>query len=191
MRLGQQLLTRMFGHPSGVLGYLGGKLMEGKGPVYRWVLTLLDVQSTDHILEVGFGPGVGIESASAAAPDGFVAGVDYSEVMLKLACRRNARGIAAGKVALVHGSATDLPYADNLFTKALSVNSLHLWPDPVAGLKEMHRVLEPGGAIAITFTPQSGESGDNLVDLLRAAGFKDVDLSRGAPGVSALARKER
>ncbi|HYG59151.1 MAG TPA: class I SAM-dependent methyltransferase [Symbiobacteriaceae bacterium] len=183
------VLMHMFGHPKGLLGRLGGRLMEGKGEVYRWVLTLLAVKPTDHILEVGFGPGVGIKCAAEATPNGFVAGVDYSEVMLHQARKRNAAAIQAGRVALMHGSATALPHKDQCFDKALSVNSLHLWPDAIQGLREMWRVLKPGGSVAIMFTPHAKQSGERLVGMLTQAGFQQAHLEKSGLGVCALAHK--
>ena len=46
-----------------------------------------------------------------------------------------------------------VPFADATFDIALSANSVQLWPDPLAGVTEMRRVLEPGGQIALILQP--------------------------------------
>lgn len=47
-----------------------------------WVVSLLDVQPADHVLEIGFGPGMAIAEARRIGPAGHVYGVDHSQVML-------------------------------------------------------------------------------------------------------------
>ena len=102
---------------------------------------------------MGFGPGALIQALAARATEGFVAGVDLSTVMLQQASRRNAEAIREGRVRLQLGSALALPFEDASFDKALSANSLPFWPDQEAGVKEMQRVLKPGGVIAIILQP--------------------------------------
>jgi ubiquinone/menaquinone biosynthesis C-methylase UbiE len=75
----------------------------------RWVVSLLDVQPSDRVLEVGFGPGLAIAGLSALTPNGMVFGVDHSEVMLRVARRRNAAAVRAGRVVLRLAEADALP----------------------------------------------------------------------------------
>lgn len=191
MKLKDALLRRMFGRPRGLLGRVGGRLMTGrdKRAMAEWVLSELAVESTDHVLEVGFGPGIGIERAAAAASDGFVAGVDYSREMVEMARARNAAAIDAGRVDLRYGSADDLPFEDATFDGAFSINSMQLWPDAVAGLGEMRRVLKPGGRVALGFTPVAGQSPTEVRPLLTRAGFDDVEVEEGELGTRATAKR--
>ncbi|WP_228546440.1 class I SAM-dependent methyltransferase [Halegenticoccus tardaugens] len=177
MALTDWLLDRAFGNPRGILGNVGGRVMaRTNDDAARWVVSLLDLAPTDRVLEVGFGPGVGIELASAAASEGFVAGVDPAKGMVEQARRRNATAIEAGRVELRRGVADDLPYADGTFDAAFSVNSMQVWPDAVAGLRELHRVLKPGGSVALAFTPHAGGSRDELPGPLARAGFERVRI---------------
>jgi ubiquinone/menaquinone biosynthesis C-methylase UbiE len=108
-----------------------------------WAVMLLGVQPADHVLEIGFGPGIAIERLASIVH--LVAGVDVSEVMVAQASRRNAAAIRAGRVDLTQGSAGNLPYLDQQFDRVLAINSLHIWSAPQTGLHEIHRVLKPGG----------------------------------------------
>jgi SAM-dependent methyltransferase len=82
-----------------------------------------------------------------------------------------------------------LPFQPDAFDKALAINSMQVWPDPVAGLQEIWRVLRPAGRLALGFTPNSGQAKDGLPDLLLAAGFAEVRLVEGEEGFCVLATK--
>lgn len=183
------LLMQMFGRPKGVLGRLGGFILAcTKHDFTQWVIHLLDVQPDDKVLEVGFGPGVGIQIlAAAVSTGGYVAGVDSSQEMVEQARARNAKAIEAGLVQLQHGSVEALPFADDTFDKALAINSMQVWSDAVAGLREMRRVMKVGGKIALGFTPQSGQSSTGLTEMLTAAGFTEAHLVEAEQGFCALA----
>ena len=65
---------------------------------------------------------------------------------------------------------------DNTFDKALAINSMQVWPDAVAGLREIWRVLKPHGSAALAFTPYSGQAKEGLTAALAAAVFADVHM---------------
>lgn len=178
-------IFQQFRKPSGWLGWCVGQLMAVKNRSRsEWVIGLIDVQPGDCILEVGFGSGTDISRVSQLAIQGWVAGIDYSEVMLQQATKRNATAIQAQRVDLKCASAASIPYADAMFDKAFSINVAHFWTNPLAELAELHRVLKPGGLIALAIQPRnsnatettSQETGKFLVHLLMEAGFEQVRL---------------
>jgi ubiquinone/menaquinone biosynthesis C-methylase UbiE len=190
MRVVESALMRMFGRPRGALGRLGGIIMaRTNGEFARSAIGLLDVQPDDRVLEVGFGPGVGIEILAKSAPAGHVAGVDCSGEMVEQAAARNAGAIERGVVDLRHGSVETLPFDDGAFDAALAINSMQVWPDAVAGLREIRRVVRPGGRIALGFTPYSGQPRTGITDLVSAAGFAEARLVETEHGFCALARR--
>jgi SAM-dependent methyltransferase len=75
---------------------------------------LLDIKPNDKVLEVGFGPGLGIELAAGLTSTGYVAGVDPSNEMIAQATARNEDAIKARRVDLRLGSAGSLPFEDNV-----------------------------------------------------------------------------
>lgn len=147
-----RLMENAFCMPQGMLGRLGGWLMSLDRGLPAWVLDLLEINPSDAVLEVGSGPGVGVELAAARAYEGWVVGVDPSETMLEMARRRNRARIEAGRIELCLGAIDKLPFDEATFDAAMTLNSLHLWPDPVGGLREVRRTLRPGGRIAVAIT---------------------------------------
>jgi ubiquinone/menaquinone biosynthesis C-methylase UbiE len=103
-------------------------------------------------------------------------GIDPSAEMLGQARQRNAAAIATGRIDLQQASADRLPYADGSFDMALAINSMQVWPDAMAGLQEIRRVLKSGGRVALAFTVHSGQRGEGVPDTVSAAGFVDCRL---------------
>ena len=174
-----------FHRPHGLGGRAAGWLMAHRGSNRErnvWAVGLLDVHPGDHVLEIGFGPGIAIRELARRATRGQVCGVDHSAVMLRQAVRRNAAGVQAGRVDLRLGSADDLPDFGTPFDAILAVNSLMFWNDPVARLKELRGRLRPGGRIAIAYQPRGPGSTDEtarraaaaLSEQFATAGFADV-----------------
>ena len=137
-------------HPGGFVGMLAAlHMIHDNRDANYWTVGLLDIKPTDHVLEIGFGPGLAIQKIAAIVSEGLVAGVDSSETMLKLAQKRNAAGIAAGRVELKKGDISALPYSSDSFDKALAVNVIYFMANPVADLQELHRVTKLGGRVAL------------------------------------------
>ena len=169
-------------HPRGAAGYVTGWEMAHR-PSNRqrssWVVSLLGVQPADQVLEIGFGPGLAV-AALVRAGAGHVYGIDHSGVMLRLASRRNAAAIRAGRVTLMRASAEQIPPApDGPFDAILAVNSLGFWPAPAERLGELRRRLAPGGRVAIASQPRcpgataetTRSAAREIEDLLSDAGF--------------------
>ena len=170
------MLMHMFGRPQGILGQLGGIIMTRTNEDCGvWVTELLEVEPNDTVLEVGFGPGVIVQRLSKLASRG-VAGIDPSREMLEQARGRNAIAIRNGCVDLRLGSVDGLPFEDNSFEKVLAINSMQVWPDATAGLREIRRVMKPAARVALGFTLYSGQPNEGLTELLMAAGFTNANV---------------
>lgn len=154
-------VLRSFGQqfqlPRGPAGRLAGWLMAlANAGMNRFTLELMQVTPDDQILEIGFGPGELIGQLAALATRGFVAGIDPSETMVAQATARNRAAIEAGRVELRPGDISAIPYPDARFDKVCTVNTIYFWPDPAANLREVSRVLKPGGRVFITFRVKRG-----------------------------------
>ena len=188
MELKKNLMEQAFCLPQGVVGRLGGRLMTLDRVLPAWVLGLLEVGPSDAVLEVGCGPGLGVALAAALVPEGQVVGIDPSQTMLDMARDRNRQGIEAGRVELHLGAAANLPFDDATFDVAFTINSLHLWPDPVAGLRQVRRTLRRGGRLGVAISRFSYASADKFGDHLIQAGFEGVRVHTGDRGMCVIAQ---
>ena len=107
----------------------------------RAILAALMLGPEDRLLEIGCGGGLllrdALRTGSAAV------GLDHSEDMVRLAAER------APGAEVVRATAENLPFADGSFTAAAMSIVLMFLPAPVGVLRECHRVLVPGGRIAV------------------------------------------
>lgn len=111
---------------------------------YQALKRMLGLRSSDHVLDVGSGDG--FWTARFAAYSARVTGLEPDERMLEL-----ARGLyQRPNVEYVRGSAESIPYPRSTFDKVVSVSCLEHFADPLQGLREMARVLKPGGRLAIS-----------------------------------------
>lgn len=146
--------------------YESGATSRWRDPVQRAALEALELTPADRVLDVGCGTGAASRTAAGTAES--VVGVDLSPEMI-----RQARSLAgASNLRFEIADAGRLPFDDGSFTAVLCSNSLHHHPDPRRSVREMARVLVPGGRVAI---------GDACSDLM-AARVADWFLRRFEPG---------
>ncbi len=143
-------LTSPFARPRGLRGRLAGRFMVWTNK-QREVADLLDVRPGDRVLEVGYGGGALIRLLAGRIGDGSVCGVDPSADMRALATRRNRRAAASGRLDLREGAAEATGFPDGAFDHVVTVNTVAIWPDLEAGLRELHRVTKPGGDVVIAW----------------------------------------
>jgi ubiquinone/menaquinone biosynthesis C-methylase UbiE len=116
---------------------------------------LASLTADDRFLDVGCGPGAALENAAATGAQ--VAGVDPSPSMVARASER----VPTADVRVA--SAEELPFPDDHFTVVANVASFHHWADRDAGLREVLRVLGPGGRLHIVEgTIKEGKDGHGL-----------------------------
>ena len=136
--------------PSGRLSGIFAVYMNfGNNYLNKLAVQALDIQPNDHILDVGFGGGVALYKILKNIRGGLVAGIDYSPDMVKRGKRKFQKSIASGKMTLVEGNVTSIPFDNASFDKVCTINTIYFWPDPTAGLKEILRVLKPGGQLVV------------------------------------------
>jgi ubiquinone/menaquinone biosynthesis C-methylase UbiE len=114
-----------------------------------WGLSHLSVSPQDVVLDVGCGGGETVRKLAARPGAGRVYGVDYSQESVASSRRKNAPAIEAGRVEIRHGSVSQLPFADDMFDLVTAVETHIWWPDVSGDIREILRVLKPGGQLII------------------------------------------
>jgi len=145
-----QAVFKQFRQPTGWLAGLAGLSMNrGHEKVWRWGLRHIAIQPDAIVLDVGCGGGGAVRILAQAASCGKVYGVDYSEDVLSTARRVNRALIRQGHVEIKHGSVSSLRFPDDTFDLATAFETTIFWPSLVDGLREVRRVLKPGGTLLI------------------------------------------
>ena len=181
-RVGRALADQ-FAHPHGPVGRLVGRIMARvNDEMITWVVAQLDLAPDADVLEIGCGPGLGLERCLARVSRGRVIGLDLSPEMPPQAARRNKDPLRAGRAGVLRGDSGALPFRDRSLDLVLLTNVVCMLADPLRDLAEMRRVLRPGGRVALAYTDKSAMNdhggvlrlydADEGVALLHQAGFR-------------------
>lgn len=147
-KLDENEVTRL-GNPAKPTGEAGAEMLlrmnESHFAVTGWALGFWELKESDTVLDVGCGGGATLKRLSERITSGRLFGVDYSPVSVELSKKTNAADISSGKMTIAEGSVSTLPFPENSFDKIVTVESFYFWEDPPGDLKEVLRVLKPGG----------------------------------------------
>lgn len=140
--------SRQSGLPSGLVGRIFGRAMEGATQAANDVaVEALDLREPRTILEIGFGQG---RTVARLAADGHtVYGVDPSATMVRQAAARNRAACRAGRVTLHIGDGITMPFPDASVDSAITVHTLYFMADPATTIADIARVLRPAGTFVV------------------------------------------
>jgi SAM-dependent methyltransferase len=120
----------------------GPSMEKGHRPVGEQAIQLMEIPTNGRVLDVGCGNGWATRLMAQQASEGRVVGIDISDAMVELARESST---AFPNVEFREASAEKLPFAEEEFTHAFSMESLYYYADVPAALKEIQRVLRRGG----------------------------------------------
>ncbi len=114
-----------------------------------WGLKHAFIRKDFRILDVGCGGGRTIEKLAAFAPEGMIYGVDYADGSVAASRAKNAGLIQAGRVQVEQATVSRLPFRDDMIDLVTAIETQYYWPDLVNDMREILRVLAPGGTLVI------------------------------------------
>jgi SAM-dependent methyltransferase len=200
MSKGSQLLNQCR-KPTGLLGrFLLWTMNLRHSRVTDWGLKHISIGEHDTILDVGCGGGRTVGKLAAMAPQGKVYGIDHAEESVAAARRVNARLVATGRVEIQQGSVSQMPFADDMFDLVTAVETHFWWPELPNDMREVFRILKPGGRLVIIAEVYKRDQEDKrlqkLVELtdmvlLTAAEHRELFVSAGFADVQIIERHEK
>jgi SAM-dependent methyltransferase len=174
-------LLNQLRNPSGWLGRMNLRGMNRRhSKLTDWGLTHVSITSHDTILDIGCGGGRTIHKLAAIAAEGKVYGVDHSEASVATSRKTNRQGIETGRVEIRLGSVSHLPFPEGTFDLVTAVETHFYWPDLPADMREVLRVLRPGGTLIIITEAYKGGKHDQLIqkfaDAMKPFGYSHLDV---------------
>jgi len=189
-------MIRQCRKPHGWLGGLIVRIMNrSHSDLISWGLEHVQVSRSYAALDVGCGGGLTVQRIAKMADLGKVHGVDYSTASVATARAFNRSGIESGGVVIESATVSRLPFPNDSFDLVTAVETHYYWPDLPRDLREIYRVLKPGGSLLIMAEAYRGRNSGLLYqlvlkplgvaflspndhrDLLLKAGYSDVQFS--------------
>src|SRR5580693_6185611 len=137
-------------YPTGWLGRLVLRNMNSRhSKVTDWGLSQASIGKQEIVLDVGCGGGRTVSKLAAIATQGKVYGIDHSKESVAMAMRTNKQWIDLARVEIREASVSRLPFSDGVFDIVTAVETHFWWPDLPSDLREVWRVLKPGGRLIL------------------------------------------
>jgi ubiquinone/menaquinone biosynthesis C-methylase UbiE len=149
--------VNQFSKPTGWLGrYTLWRMNSYHSKLTDWGLNHISIENRHTILDVGCGGGRTVNKLAAIATRGKIYGIDHSDESLAATRRMNARWVDLGRVEVRHGSVSQMPFSDDMFDLVTAVETHFFWPNLPADMREVWRVLMPGGTFIIVAEAYKG-----------------------------------
>ena len=143
-------LVRQVRKPSRWLGRFMAKTMNrSHDHLTDWGLGHVEIGKQSIILDVGCGGGRTVGKLANAADAGTVYGVDYAQGSLAESRNYNRGLIADGRVHIEHATVSKLPFSDGMFDLVTAIETQYYWPNLPQDMREIRRVLKPGGKLLV------------------------------------------
>jgi ubiquinone/menaquinone biosynthesis C-methylase UbiE len=179
-----------FKKPTGFAGKIISNIMiKGNKHEYITLINDFNIQPNDKLLEIGYGPGIGIELISKKFQSCNIYGIDFSELMFNRASDRNKQFIEKNRVHLQFGDFLDTEINESNFNKIFCLNVVYFWDDLQKPFKKINSLLKDVGIFYFFMAKKEQLSKikfakdeifnkysiEQVTDDLKSAGFNEVD----------------
>jgi ubiquinone/menaquinone biosynthesis C-methylase UbiE len=170
----------------------GDEMEDHHSDITDQTIALMDLKPGERVLDLGCGTGWASRRLARIVTAGEVVGVDVADEMLR---RAEETSREFSNVRFAWGSAESIPFADDYFTKILSVESFYYYADQGKALDELRRVMAPAGRLFILINLYKdnhyslrwvselkvavhARSEAEYIEMLRQHGFESVEAGR-------------
>ena len=185
----KDLVATQFKKPSGLFGMISSRIMINNNMAqYERLIKELNLQPGDKLLEIGYGPGVGINKVAMACPSCIIHGIDFSRLMFIRATKYNKQLIDNHTMQLQYGDFLNTPLASTDYDKIFCLNVVYFWNELHEPFKKVFSLLKAGGGFYIYMankdvlkkTPDTvfnKYSIEQIIEALKFVGFGNVEYN--------------
>lgn len=192
-------------------GLLGQFMVVGMNSCHEkladWGCRFLGGGTPDQVLDIGCGGGANVRRFLNRFSDAHVTGLDYSDVSVKSARKRNRAAIQAGRCEILQADVSRLNLPENQYDLVTAFETVYFWPEIRRSFENVFRVLKPGGRFLIvnesTGTDQAAVKYAKIIDgmnlytlgqlavFMENAGFREIEQHQAAdePWIAVVGRK--
>jgi len=139
-------MTKQCPKPTGKFGQIVAEVMNKRhSELWKWGLSHISTGDNITILDVGCGGGGAIQLLNRLSVNSKIHGIDFSNDMVSLSREVNKDLIKDGLVEISNGSVSSIAYQSDIFDIVTAFETYYFWPDLNNDLREILRVLKPGG----------------------------------------------
>jgi ubiquinone/menaquinone biosynthesis C-methylase UbiE len=186
-------IANQLGFPTGLFGKLLIRFLNHNNALMNdLVLQVLNLQSGDRILEIGFGGGYLIEQIANTALPSLIVGIERSQDAIVLCKQKFRDRINQSKIEFYLADAIELPFFNASFNQICTVNTIYFWVEPSKVLAECFRLLDANGKLVICYNSKDflkkqkfAEHGficyevEEIEAILKISGFINVSTING------------
>jgi cyclopropane fatty-acyl-phospholipid synthase-like methyltransferase len=144
----EEKIAKNLRKPSGFYGRYIGRRLKGNLSEYYQLEKCIDFINSNSVLEIGFGPGYGIQYLCSRYSIN-IDGVDFSETMYKAAQKRNKKLITENRVKLYNSDFEKWEHSKNVYDIAYLINVIYFWNETKMNFEKIYDCLKSNGKIAI------------------------------------------
>lgn len=184
----REFIASQFKRPTGIIGILtSNRMAKNNQKNYDRLVKDLGIQPGDKLLEIGYGPGIGIRMIAERCETCTIHGIDFSPLMYKRAGKYNREFIDAGRVSLQNGDFLQTPVIYNSYNKVFCLNVVYFWKELNEPFTKICSLLTQGGSFHMFMADEktlvnmgvpdnvfNKYSVEQVVKALKGAGFETV-----------------
>jgi len=185
----QKFIASQFKKPTGLVGIWASNLMvKNNKSNYDKLIEDLDLQPHEKLLEIGYGPGTGINTIAQKCPTCIIHGIDFSSLMYKRASKYNKTYIEKGTMMLQYGDFLKMAAADHDYDKVFCLNVVYFWNELRQPFGKVYSLLKKGCSFHIYMADKNElikkrapdsvfnkYSIEEVVEALKSSGFENVE----------------